>query len=392
MKITAIHERTVPISRYADPDIPPGGLDTSAVCVVTDKIVDGEPVVGFGFSSIGRFGQGGLIRDRFAPRLLAAGGELTDPATGILDPFRAWRAMMIAEKPGGHGERSVAVGTLDMAVWDAAAKAQGLSLARFLQDHPGVATPGVGDGPVPVYAGGGYYFPDEDLDRLTAEMAGFAADGHTRAKIKVGAALLAEDMRRTEAAAETMGGTANLAVDAIYGYDRPALTKAARAFQDFGLWWFEDPCDPLDYPLMAEFTASYGPPVAGGEATFSMADLKNLLRYAGLRPETDILLCDIAHCYGLPEYLRMIGAAEAAGWDRRAFWPHGGHLFTLHCVAALGLGGAEINPHNFQPFGGLIDGQRIEGGLVSPPDLPGVGFEGRAVLIDLFRDILRNEG
>jgi len=71
MHIKENRERTVPISRYADPSIPSGGLDTSIVAVVTDVQRDGAPVVGFGFSSIGRYGQAGLIRDRFSPRLLA---------------------------------------------------------------------------------------------------------------------------------------------------------------------------------------------------------------------------------------------------------------------------------------------------------------------------------
>src|SRR5271170_7797342 len=120
MRVLDIRERSVPISRFGDPALPSGGLTTSIVAVVTDAKRDGQPVIGYGFGSIGRFAQGGLIRERFAPRLLAA----TDlaGADGTLDPFRAWDAMMAGEKPGGHGERCVAVGTLDMALWDAAAR------------------------------------------------------------------------------------------------------------------------------------------------------------------------------------------------------------------------------------------------------------------------------
>ena len=97
MKVTRVIERTLPISRYADPALPPGGLDTSAVAVVTDIVRHGRPVIGFGFASIGRFAQGGLIRERFAPRLLSC-PDLTDPATGGLDPERGWAAMMAGEK------------------------------------------------------------------------------------------------------------------------------------------------------------------------------------------------------------------------------------------------------------------------------------------------------
>jgi hypothetical protein len=109
MRIVEIHERTVPISRYADPTVPTGGLTTSAVALTTDVVRNGRPVIGYGFGSIGRFGQAGLIRERFAPRLLAAGdSDLVDRADSNIDPFRAWKLMMVGEKPGGHGERCVA--------------------------------------------------------------------------------------------------------------------------------------------------------------------------------------------------------------------------------------------------------------------------------------------
>jgi L-alanine-DL-glutamate epimerase-like enolase superfamily enzyme len=151
MRIVDIRERTVPLSRYADPGIASGDLTTSVVALVTDVVREGAPVVGYGFSSIGRFGQGGLIRERFAPRLLAA---------GTLDPLLAWDAMMAGEKPGGHGERCVAVGTLDMALWDAAAKIAGLPLYRFLADRTGRE---IASDAVPVYAAGGYPYPVDDF-------------------------------------------------------------------------------------------------------------------------------------------------------------------------------------------------------------------------------------
>jgi L-alanine-DL-glutamate epimerase-like enolase superfamily enzyme len=142
VRVVAVRERTVPISRYASRYGIAGDLDTTAVAVVTDVVRDGEPVVGFGFSSIGRFGQAGLIRDRFAPRLLDADDDLASAAEDNIDPFRAWDRMMRGEKPGGHGERCVAVGTLDMALWDAAAKIAGRPLHAFLADAVGASGSG----------------------------------------------------------------------------------------------------------------------------------------------------------------------------------------------------------------------------------------------------------
>ena len=127
------------------------------------SVRDGKRVVGYGFNSNGRYGQGGLIRERFAPRLMEADPKtLLDETGDNLDPDKVWAAMMSNEKPGGHGERSVAVGTIDMAVWDAVAKIAGKPLFRLLAErHSAHANPRVF-----VYAAGGYYYPGKDLSML----------------------------------------------------------------------------------------------------------------------------------------------------------------------------------------------------------------------------------
>ncbi len=386
MRILNVRERTVPISRYSDPTLPSGGLTTSIVAVHTDAVRDGAPVIGYGFSSIGRFGQGGLIRERFAPRLLDAGpAELLDASGTNVDPFRAWDVMMTGEKPGGHGERCVAVGTLDMALWDAAAKIAGRPLYRFLAERLGDAAP---TAPVRVYGGGGYPYPERDLEGLADEISRMVGLGYTHAKIKVGAASLDRDLARIDAARRALPDPRNLAVDAMNAYDAVRGRDAATAFRDLDLWWFEDVCDPHDFETQAGVTAIYPGPIAAGEAVFSLAEARLLQRYGGLRPDRDILLFDPAHCYGLPGYLRIVEFFEGQGWDRSAFWPHGGHLFTLHVASALRLGGAEVNPFCFAPFGGLADGAVVVDGAATPPDAHGIGFETKAPLRALFAGLL----
>jgi L-alanine-DL-glutamate epimerase-like enolase superfamily enzyme len=385
VRILEVRERTVPISRYAIGDATGGDLDTTAVAVVTDVLRDGAPVVGFGFSSIGRFGQSGLIRERFAPRLVAAADEVASAPGGGIDPFRAWDHMMRGEKPGGHGERCVAVGTLDMALWDAAAKIADQPLHAFLSDATGA---GGSSAPVPVYAGGGYYFAQDDIGRLTDEVRGFLDQGHTHVKIKIGGRTLAEDLERIEAVLSLLPSADRLAVDAMNRYDPDQAVRVARALAPYGLRWFEDVCDPLDFATHARIAGLYAPPLAAGEALFSAADARNLARYGGLRPDHDVLVFDPAHCYGLPGYLQIVQVMGAAGWSRAAFRPHGGHLFSLHVAAALGLGGSEANPHNFQPFGGFADGALVQDGFARPPDAPGIGFETRSDLFALFRSLL----
>src|SRR5260221_5027518 len=189
MRIVDIRELSVPISRYADPSVPSGGLTTSVVAVITDVSRDGKPIVGYGFASIGRFAQGGLIRERFAPRLLAARDiDLMDDAGTNLDPFRAWKVMMSGENPVGHGERCVAVGALDMALWDATAKIAQLPLYRLLAEIVGDRATEARS--VPVYAGGGYHYPGDDLSRLSDEIRCLLDLGFTRVKIKIGSASL----------------------------------------------------------------------------------------------------------------------------------------------------------------------------------------------------------
>ena len=118
--------------------------------------------------------------------------------------------MMMNEKPGGHGERSVAVGTLDMAVWDAVAKIEQKPLFRLLAErHDREANPKVF-----VYAAGGYYYPGKDNSALRAEMRGYLDRGYNVVKMKIGGASIEEDRGRVESVLEEIGPQAQLAVDA----------------------------------------------------------------------------------------------------------------------------------------------------------------------------------
>lgn len=171
-------------------------------------------------------------------------------------------------------------------------------------------------------------------------------------------------------------------------YDATSGRAAAAMLAPFGLRWFEDLCDPHDLPLHADLTAQYPPPVAAGEALFSLAEAKLLERYGGLRADRDVLVFDPVHCYGLPGYLQIVDHFVASGWRRDAFWPHGGHLFSLHVVAALGLGGAEVSPFAFHPFSGLADGESVDAGCAAVPQAPGIGFELHADAYRTFRALV----
>ena len=374
MRIVDIRERTVPLR--ADMRNAAIGFDemtASAVALVTDVVRAGRAVVGYGFSSIGRYGHGGLLRERFIPRLRAA--DIADEACANLDPFKAWDVMMRNEKSGGHGERSGAVGVLDMALWDATAKIEGVPLWRLLADR---FCGGAAVQRVPVYASGGHYHETGGLGALTDEIRGYRDAGYTRVKIKVAAAPLYEDAKRIEAALSVVGTGDALAVDANAVHDRDGAIACAEAFAPFRLAWIEEIGDPLDFELQRELCARYDGPMATGENLFSLADAQNLIRYAGLRPDRDLLQFDIPLSYGLVEYLRILEMLEAHGWSRRQCIPHAGHLLALNAAAGLGLGGHEVAPGRGLPYGGFPDGVEVEDGHVRVPELPGIGFEGKS--------------
>ena len=384
MRITAVREITKPISspiRNAYIDFTK--MTTSLVAVVTDQVRDGRPVVGYGFNSNGRYGQGGLIRERFAPRLLEAAPDTLLDDQGLLDPHRAWSTLMQNEKPGGHGERSVAVGTIDMALWDARAKLEGKPLFRLLADRAGhPANPRVF-----VYAAGGYYYPGKNLEALRTEMRSYLDRGYTVVKMKIGGATIAEDRTRIEAVLAEIGPQAQLAVDANGRFDLETAIAFASMLRDYPLFWYEEAGDPLDYQLQAALAEFYPGPMATGENLFSHQDARNLLRHGGMRPDRDWLQFDCALSYGLCEYLRTLEAVRAAGWSPSRCIPHGGHQMSLNIAAGLGLGGNESYPDLFQPYGGFPDTVRVENGHITMPDLPGIGFEGKADLYTEMRSL-----
>lgn len=379
MRIIDVCEVTKPIaSPIRNAYIDFSHMTTSLVAVVTDVVRDGRRVVGYGFNSNGRYGQGGLIRERFRPRILEADPETLLNARGDnLDPDRVWNTMMKNEKPGGHGERSVAVGTLDMAIWDATAKIAGMPLFHLLADSKGVrANPRVF-----VYAAGGYYYPGKELDALKQEMRGYLRRGYTVVKMKIGGASIAEDRRRIEAVLDEIGSEAQLAVDANGRFDLETGIAYAKMLRDYPLFWYEEVGDPLDYALQAALSEFYPGPMATGENLFSHQDARNLLRYGGMRPDRDYLQFDCALSYGLCEYLRTLEVLEQFGWSPARCIPHGGHQMSLNIAAGLGLGGNESYPDLFQPYGGFPDAVRVEQGHIVMPELPGIGFEGKSDLI-----------
>jgi D(-)-tartrate dehydratase len=387
MRIVDIRERAIPLkSNIANSSFDFSEMTTSVVAAITDVVRDGRPVIGFAFNSTGRYACGAAMRARFIPRILGADPRaLLDQSQENFDPGKILAVMMQREKSGGHSERSIAIGTIEVAVWDAVAKIAGQPLHRMLAERYNegrIATK------VFCYVGGGWYAPGQTVKDLQDEMRRHLDAGYTMVKMKVGGLPLAEDLRRVEAVKAILPADAQLAVDANSKFDRDQALAYAMALAPFRLRWFEEPCDPLDFALLAEIARYYEPPLSTGENLFSTQDVENLIRFGGLRPDrNDVIQVDPPQSYGIVQYARTVEMLARHGWPRSALFPHGGNQMSLAMAAGFGLGGAESYPGVFGAFGGFADDAELDGGYLTLSDRPGIGFEGQSALYALMRDL-----
>ena len=253
MRIVDIRETAIPLnSTLANSSFNFSEMTTSVVAVITDVVHGGQPVCGFAFNSTGRYACGAQMRARFIPRILRAKPETLFDGAGLIAPEKCLAAMMQNEKSGGHSERSVGIGTIEVAIWDALAKVVGKPLHVLLAER-------FNDGrrakKVFCYVGGGWYAPGKTTRDLQDEMRRHLDAGYTMVKMKVGGMALADDLARVEAVKSILPKGAQLAVDANSKFGRVEALEYARGLAPFGLRWFEEPCDPLDYALLAEIAA-----------------------------------------------------------------------------------------------------------------------------------------
>jgi L-alanine-DL-glutamate epimerase-like enolase superfamily enzyme len=379
LRIVDVRETAIPLNsslRNAVFDF--SEMTTSIVAVITDVIRDGKPVVGYAFNSTGRYACGAQMRARFIPRILAAKPEsLLDASGNNLEPAKILACMMQREKPGGHTERSIAIGTIEVACWDAVAKIAGLPLHAFIakkHNKNKILQK------IPCYVGGGWYEPGKGVPELLDEIRGKFDQGYRTMKIKVGGMSIPEDVARVEAALAFIGDSTRLAVDANAGFDRERALAYAKALAPYQLRWFEEPTDPLGFETLAEVVSVYDAPIGTGENLFSTQDVQNLVTFGGLRADRDILQIDVPQSYGIAQFAKTLEMLAARGWSPQSVFPHGGNQMTLHIVGGFGLGGCEAYPGVFGMFAGFADDAVVEDGWLALPDRPGIGFEAQNAL------------
>ena len=386
MKIIDIREVSVPLkSNLRNSAFDFSEMTTSVVAVISDIQRDGKPLVGYAFNSTGRYACGAQMRDRFIPRILKTKPEdyLNDSGTNF-SPEKLLKCMMQREKPGGHTERSVAIGTIEVAIWDLVAKVEQQPLFVVLAkqfNHGTLPTQ------VPCYVGGGWYAPGKGIPELQAEIKKRMDEGYRTMKIKVGGAPIVEDLKRLEAAIEIVGSAQCLAVDANAAWQRPTALEYAKALAPYQLRWLEEPTDPLDFALLSELIHFYDAPIATGENLFSTQDIRNLIQFGSLRAHQDIIQIDVPQSYGIVQFSKTIQLMKDLGWSPQSVFPHGGNLMTLAIVAGFGLGGCEAYPDVFGAFAGFNDDAKVDAGMIDLSDRPGIGFEGQNALYRIMKTL-----
>lgn len=382
MKIIEIQEKTVPISsEIQNAYINFKKMDCSVVAIKTDIKKDGKFITGYGFHSNGRYAVSELLTKRFIPRLKESKEEdVLNNEGDNFSPEKIWKILMKNEKPGGHGERSTAVGAIDMAIWDIVSKIENVPLYEYLAKKYG---DGTFKNKIFVYAAGGYYYPGKDIQMLQDEMKSYMDLGFTTVKMKIGGASLSDDLKRIESVLKLVGDGKNLCVDANGRFDLKTAIEYGKALEPLNLKWYEEAGDPLDFDLNSELSKNYKNSLATGENLFSMQDSRNLIRYGGMRKNIDWLQFDCSLSYGLVEYLRTLKMLKDNNWSSTRVIPHGGHQISCNIAAGLNLGGNEIYPSLFQPFGGFPDSSTVMDSYVTFPKFIGMGYENKKKLIDL---------
>ena len=382
MKIIGIQEKTVPISsEIQNAYINFKKMDCSVVAIKTDIKKDGKFITGYGFHSNGRYAVSELLTKRFIPRLKESKEkDVLNNEGDNFSPEKIWKILMKNEKPGGHGERSTAVGAIDMAIWDIVSKIENVPLYEYLAKKYG---DGTFKNKIFVYAAGGYYYPGKDIQMLQDEMKSYMDLGFTTVKMKIGGASLSDDLKRIESVLKLVGDGKNLCVDANGRFDLKTAIEYGKALEPLNLKWYEEAGDPLDFDLNSELSKNYKNSLATGENLFSMQDSRNLIRYGGMRKNIDWLQFDCSLSYGLVEYLRTLKMLKDNNWSSTRVIPHGGHQISCNIAAGLNLGGNEIYPSLFQPFGGFPDLSTVMDSYVTFPKFIGMGYENKKKLIDL---------
>jgi L-alanine-DL-glutamate epimerase-like enolase superfamily enzyme len=266
--------------------------------------------------------------------------------------YQMWRKM---DWVGRGGIAVLAVAAVDIALWDLKSKLSGLPLHKLL---------GGAREKVPVYNTDGGWL-NHTLQQLVDETKGIVAAGFRGTKIKVGKEDPAEDRERIAAVRQVLGPNRTLMVDANERFTHAEAIKRARMWEEFNLFWFEEPLPAEDILGHAKVKAHTSIPIALGESLFNRQQFKDYIASDGV----SIVQPDCCRCGGITEWLKIAHMADCYNMQVS---PHFVMELHLQLVAAIGNGLFVEYIPSLDAV--LKEPLRLEDGYFHPSQEPGLGI------------------
>lgn len=294
---------SVEVRAYTIPTDAPesdGTLEWNATTLVVAHVAAaGRRGLGYSYADTA---TAALIRDKLGPML--RGRDALDISARWIDLVRAVRNL------GRAGIASMAISALDVALWDLKAKHLGVALGLLLA--PARRS-------IRAYGSGG--FTSYSIERLREQLGGWADDGLTAVKMKVGRDADG-DIDRVAAAREAIGDEVELFVDANGAYSQPMALRQALAFAQQDVRWFEEPVssDDLDGLRRLRERRPASMAIAAGEYGYDSYYFRRMLAAGAV----DTLQADATRCGGVTGFLDAAALADAFGVP-----------LSSHCAPAL---------------------------------------------------------
>lgn len=313
----------------------------------------------------------GLIASGMATVKMIIDKELAPLLVGEDPHFvRALRRKMHArvEYYGTVGVATMAISAIDICLWDLIGKAAGLPTAMVL---------GASRTSVPAYAMVGWYFEGGNK-QLVEHCVAAAEEGFTAVKIKVGRGSLEEDVERIRAVRSALGDSYRIMVDANCAFDEMEALRRGYAFQDLGIYWYEEPMPPQFRQAHARLREKLRIPIAIGENFFTRYQFYDAIREGC----ADIVQPDNRRAGGVTEWMDIASISEVSGLKLASHLGGSGNVNVMCAIDnVLYLECEGIKHDNEMLMHPLV----MVDGEVQMPTVPGMGNELKPEFIEQCR-------